>query len=209
MPKLISEEQLNSVIQTIEKGELYQKNAIGNFLKWRDSTAILLLYFAVLRPAEALMLKWEDIDFDKNLLYVKPYYNKERNDMPAILTERAKAILQEYKIHFDNFCPQCLYLFPSTTTLEPITTSAFGKRFQGVCREAGLLQLQYYNNYGKPVYNLRLYSMRHAACTKIYKKTHSEEAVTQLARHLRPESAHVYIHLNYEDKKELIESIWE
>lgn len=209
IPKLINEEHLKQVLQTISSGSNYQKNKLGEFLRWRDSTAICLMSMCGLRPAECLMLKWEDVDFNSRLIKINAYHNKERNNMPAILTKPAILILENYKKAIDNFNIKCDFLFPSVWTWQPITVDAFGKRFQSLCKEAGLLNLEYYTESGRPVYNFNLYSMRHAFCTKIYKATKSEEAVTQLARHLRPESAHVYIHLNTDDKKEIADKVFD
>jgi len=207
-PKILNEDQLNIILDTIEKSPSYMKNVTGHFLKWRDSTAILLMFYAILRPGEALQLRWDDVDEVNRIIKVKPYTNKERNDLPAVLTTPAGNILNKYKEKCKEFNITSEYIFPSVWTKMPITTDAFGKRFQGIVKEAGLSKVEWYTESGKPVYTYRLYTMRHSACTKIYKKTGSEEAVTQLARHIRPESAHVYIHLSTDDKKDIADSVF-
>lgn len=203
MPKIFSEEEISLIADVILNREEYSPNDAGEFLKWRDLTTIELMYYCGLRPSECLQLKWRDIDFEKKLIYVRPYINKRKNDLPAILTSPAEKILHRYKQKLNELKINYEWLFPSFWTWEPISTGAMNRIFLNICKEAGFAKLEYRTARGQPKYSVNLYCLRHSFCTRIYKKTGSEIAVARLARHTKVESASIYTHLNYEDKQEI------
>ena len=209
IPRIMTEEQISLVVETINKSTHYFKNRFGEYNRWRDKTIILLLYYCGLRPKECLYLRWEDIDFQNSLLFISPYNNKERNDTPAILTEPAKKVIVRYKNFLKENQIYSEFLFSSLLTGKPMATDTFAKRFQNIVKEAGLSKVEYYTDIGKPVYTFNPYTMRHSFCTKVYNKTKDVEAVTQLARHTRPESAHTYIHLSHPNKKQIADEVFE
>lgn len=209
LPKVLGEEDLNKIIETISKSSTYLKNNYGDYLKHRDSVAILLCFWSGLRPAECLELKWSDVDFEKRLIYVRPYVNhKRKNDLPAVLTKPAEEILRKYKEVMGGIGINSEFLFPSIWTLKPITSHAFGKRFRLILQEAGLNQVEYYNASGYPKYSCSMYDLRHSYCSHVYKATHSEIAVARLARHTRVASADIYVHLNTEEKIKLADYVF-
>lgn len=207
VPKVVNEDMLGEILEAIDKMPSMDA-AFGRMIKLRDKTAICLMFYCGLRPLECLSLKVSDIDFDHFKLNIRPYFNKERNDTPAVLTEPAKKILLKYLDETARLGMQLVYLFPSLWTWKPITRDAFGKRFQMIMKEAGINEVEYYDECGMPKYKYNLYTMRHSFCTQVYKKTGSEEAVTQLARHTKPESAHVYIHLDFDAKKQIADKVF-
>jgi|GEM_PF-5517505 len=207
-PKIVTEDELSKIIDAINKSASYWQNKMGDYNRERDKAIILLMYYCGLRPLETLVLSWRDVDYEKDLIYVRPYYNKERNDTPAILTAPGKRILLKYQEVLKQLDINSEFVFPSMLTGVPLTSDSFAKRFQKIVKEAGISKIDFYTAYGRPVYSVHPYTLRHSFCTKIYKKTHSEEAVTQLARHVRPESAHVYIHLDTDDKKKIADEVF-
>lgn len=207
-PRIFSEEEIEEVRRKIFISENYLPNVPGEMKRWRDATAIQLMFYCGLRPSECMQLKWDDIDFSKNLIHVRPYLNKIKNDLPAILTSPAKRILKSYyeKIKELNF--QNEWLFPSFWTQKPLSVGAMNRIFLNICKETDFAKIEYRRATGQPKYSVNLYCLRHSFCTKIYKKTRSEIAVARLARHTQVQSASIYTHLNYDDKFEIAQNVF-
>ena len=208
-PKVFSDEEISLVFEFILNKKDYVCGKFNEFFKHRDITAIGLMYYCGLRPAECLQLKWQDIDFEKKLLYIRPYINKRKNDLPAILTKPAESMLQKYRQVYDEAGIKNEWMFPSFWTWQPITTSAFNRIFLDVCKQTGLAKIEYKRWTGQPKYSVSLYCLRHSFATKIYKKTKSEIAVARLCRHTNVESASIYTHLNTEDKIEIANFVFD
>lgn len=207
-PKVFTEDEIGLIVHHILNSEEYIPSKSGEYLRWRDITCIELMFYCGLRPAECLQLKWEDVDFDAELISVRPYINKRKNDLPAILTHPAKKILLKYKEKLKELKIDSEWLFPSFWTWEPLTTGAMNRRFFNICKELGFVQMKYRDASGRPKYQVNLYCLRHSFCTKIYKKTRSEIAVSRLARHTQVQSASIYTHLNFDDKKDIAQEVF-
>lgn len=208
VPKILSEEDLQKIVFTIDNSPRYSKNQSGEYMKWRDATMFMTMYYCILRPMECSHLRWSDIDFEKREININPINNKERNNLPAMIPEKALHVLTEYKEKLKEFGISNEWVFPSLLTWLPMTTDHLGKRFTRVVREAGILKFEYFDEYGRPKYNYNMYSLRHSACTKVYRETHSEKAVSLLARHLTDGVAHRYIHLDTKTKKEMVDDVF-
>lgn len=213
LPRVFTEEEISLIIDTILHSERYCINPMSEFLRWRDMTTIGIMYYCGLRPAECLQLKWEDLDFEKKLIYVRPYINHNRyirrkNDLPAIITNPAEKIFLKFKEKCNELKVNNEYIFPSFWTWKPITTSAMNRIFLDFCKELGFAKIEYRDRKGQSRYSVSLYSLRHSFCTRIYKKTGSEIAVSRLARHTQVQSASIYTHLNFEDKQEIAQKVF-
>lgn len=208
IPRIITDDDLNKIIKAI-KNNPYTYTPMGEYNRIRDKTIILLMYYCGLRPQEALKLRWEDVDFEKEIIYVIPYLNKERNDTPAILTEPAKKVISEYMKEIKELnVPLTDYIFSSIITGRPLNTDTFAKKFQRYLKDAGLCKFEYYDQNGRPRYSFNPYSLRHAFATKIYNKTDDLKAVQSLLRHKNLESSHLYVHLDIDKKKEIAQRVF-
>lgn len=207
-PKPLSDEEVKLIADTILNSHSYMPTKQGDYLKLRDSTVWRLANAVGGRPKEILGMKWSDLDFDKRTIKLGIFSNKERNDTPITLTKPAMQILIDYRMELERLGFICEYIFPSTESWQPITSQNYARRFLQACKEAGLAKIEYFTTSGQPKYNIRPYTARHNFCTKVYKKTHSERAVQELARHKSPESSRVYIHLDNDDKANIADSIF-
>ena len=207
-PKIIREDEIQKITDTIINSTIYPNNKSGQFLRWRDVTCIHCLIRLGLRPLECINLKWKDIDYERRLVYIDPNNNKVRNNMPAILTKPAEDILRRYQRALTEMEIHSEYLFPSYWSWKPITRSAFAARFRHVLREAGILKFDHYDAEGKPKYNYNLYSGRHKFATDVYHSTEDTTAVKELCRHTQLLSAQFYIHLNEDKRKNIADRVF-
>jgi integrase len=204
IPRVFTDDEISLIVDYILHSEEHLPTNSGEMLRWRDLTAIELMYFCGLRPAECLQLKWLDIDFEKDLIYVRPYLNhKRKNDLPAILTPPAKRILFRYKEKLNELKVNNEWCFPSFWSWNPIATGSMNRIFLNVCKKLGLAKIEGRRESGQPKYSVSLYCLRHSFCTKVYIATGSDIAVMNMARHTKVESAHIYTHLDFEYKKKL------
>lgn len=207
-PKPLNDNEVMMIADTIRNSRRYIKNRLGEFLRLRDSTAWLLMNYAGLRPGECLKLKWTDIDFNKRMIRLSPYWNKVRIDIPAMLTKPAERLIINYRKQLEEIGILCIYLFPSVQSWQPLTTERYGDVIRNAGKECGIAEVDWYTESGQPKYNLRPYSARHNFLTRVYKATGSEIAVMKLGRHLSQESAQFYVHLNDEDKLKIADEIF-
>ena len=207
-PQPLSEEDTIKIANTILNSDRYMPSKQGEFLRLRDCYAWLILNALGLRPKECLQLKWEDIDFDRRIVKLSPYWNKQRLDIPAVLTRPAMNLIVEYRMKLEKLGILTEFLFPSTLTWQPLSTDHYAKRFLQAAKEAGVAKIEWFTEAGQPKYNVRPYTGRHNFCTKVWKSTHSEIAVMKLARHLNQESAQFYVHLDDGDKQKLADQIF-
>lgn len=200
-PQVLEDSDINKIIETIQDSkEIYPLTPLGNYLRFRDAAAILLLYSTGGRPQEILGIKWADVDFKKSELKVCPYHNKVRCDWPIPLNEVAKKTLTDYREYLEKHGLVREWVFWSTQTEKAIATPTFQKRFVKIITEAGMYNSDHYTRAGIRWPNLRLYSFRHSHLTHVYQKTGDIFAVKEVARHKNIESSGVYTHLNTQEK---------
>ena len=195
-PKIIREDEVQRIIDTIATSRMYANNKCGLFLRCRDIACIKLLMQLGLRPLECINLRWEDIDFERRLVYIDPMSNKVRNNMPAVLTKPAEETIQKYKRALQELQINSEYLFPSYWTWKPITRAGFADRFRKILKETGILKFDHYDAGGKPKYNYNMYFGRHKFATQVYVATNDPIAVKEMCRHTSLISSQFYVHLN-------------
>ena len=208
LPKIFTEEEFEKIIEHILNKKDRPNTQMAEFIRWRDAIAIAIMYYCGLRPAEALELQWKDIDFKEGLIYVRPYINKRKNDLPAIITPPAEQSLKEYKKAISKIGIKTDFLFPSLWTWEPIRTNSFGRKFNHYLKEMKLVDVEYYTKQGLPKYSRDLYSLRHSFGTKVFKKTGSELSTSRMLRHTQVASASVYTHLDTDYKKKIAQEVF-
>lgn len=207
-PTSLDDESVTKIAEWFLTTDEYAMTAVGEFLRLRDAYAWLLMNALGLRPMECLSLKWSDIDFQERKVTLSPYWNKQRIDIPAILTQPAMKLILEYREKLSKLDFHCKYLFPSNTTHEPVSSGNFARRFLTAAKRCGIAKVAYHTNGGQPKYNIRPYTGRHNFCTKIWKATHDTTCVQKLARHLKLESAQSYIHVDTSDKIQIADEVF-
>lgn len=208
-PKPLNDDEIVLIADSMLHMNDYMNSKLSQFIKYRNYTAWLLMNYAGLRPGECLKLRWQDINFEKRRIQLSPYWNKVRIDIPAILTKPAERIIISYRKELQKIGIFSIYMFPSVSSWEPLSTDRFGDIVRKAALSCGVAHIDWFTEAGQPKYNVKPYSGRHNFCTKIWKKTHSELAVMNLARHTNQESAQFYVHLDSDDKTKIADSVFE
>lgn len=202
--EILSDEELEKLKYAIRNSTKYLCNTAGEFLRRRDETIILLAAYAGLRPCETLRLQWSDINFKNKLIHISPWNNKQRASAPAIMSEKAKSLLIEYKKFFDQYLKNP-FLFPSLITLEPITSSAMAKIFLTLTKEAGIHRVNFWSNTGQPMSNKTFYSLRKYYGNRIFNRSGSEYATMRALRQTKISSIKPYVDMHEKKLKEIVD----
>lgn len=208
-PKIPTDEDISKMLEVVMNTKKYPKNNRGMFMRWRDRTILIMYFYCGLRPGECLNLRWKDIDFIKHIIFVQPYFNKQKIDIPAKLTAPAERALLTFKKVCEDMGFHFEFIFPSLDSFEPLSVDRYGRIFREIGIEAGILNISWYTDAGQPKYNYRQYSGRHWFGTEVYRKTHSESAVQAMMRHLSRQSSEPYIHLDDKDKEEIARHVFD
>lgn len=185
-----TKQEMMKMVKIILGSDCYLPNRAGDYLRIRDSTLILLGMHVGLRPLELLNLKWSDIDYKRNLIYINGFNNKERTYEPAIMCKKAKIIILSYKKASSQYI-NSEFMFPSLFTLQPISSGCLAKIFRKIAKQAKVHRIIWYTQCGQPISNYTPYSMRKYYGNTVYNKTGSDlKALRALRNHhhdsLRP-----------------------
>lgn len=156
---ILTDEEVRKLESALHLPYLYLNNPAGEFARKRDLTILRLMRTVGLRPGECYNLRWEQIDFENNLIYINPYHNKQRDGETAKLHEYSRNLLLDWKYYL-NTVIITPYLFPMLQTLEPPTTSFMAKRFNMLAKAAGIHRVIGFTRSGQPISNIRPYTYR-------------------------------------------------
>jgi len=194
----LTAQDIDDICRTIRTSRRYLPNRAGEFMRARDQTIIKLCSLCALRPSEALMLKWSDIDFDNKLINIEAGTNKENQGNNALLIPQALEILYEYKQVYDQYLA-AEFLFPSLVSFEPLTLSAFDKIFLKIQKEAGLYKVLWYTSAGQPISSHTPYDLRKHAGTRFYRHTRDPYKTMRFLRQKKMTSIIPYLHSEITD----------
>lgn len=179
--------------------DIEQKELCGYLLKNTDNTSIgiLLSLYTGLRIGEIYGLKWNDIDFEKNILTVRRTVQRIRTgihgtklivDAPKSRTSQRSIpipeflidILRKFRIN-DNF----YILSGSTKVTEPRTMQ---RRFKTILKKAGLPSINYH-------------SLRHMFATNCIQLGFDVKTLSEILGHASVETTlNRYVHSSLERK---------
>lgn len=202
-----TEREIDLMIQLINSPNYYNQTTASRFLRQRDKTILLFACYTGLRPAELLCLKWSDIDFESNLIYISPFNNKCREALPAIMPVKAREIILEYKKVFDEYIT-LPWIFPSLITFDPITTDTFDKKLIKLQKEAGIHRVRFIDTMGRKVAAKTFYSTRKYYGTTVYKRTKDLHLLKRALRHRYVSSGDPYVLISTDDTREKINNVF-
>jgi len=173
-----------------------------------------IMAYCGLRSCEVTKLKVTDIDLSQKKIRIRAEtskYNKSGDIFPPkwLLEELIDFILaHKRKIQWHND-----YIFFSNldSYRGHITTNSVRIYFRRTLKALGLLIKVGTWNKGankNPKYKYSTHTLRHWFCSQVYRKTHDVYAVKEMARHSTVMASEVYIHTDYDHKKEIMSKVF-
>ena len=200
--KNVSETKNIKKIRTISKADFYKILSIIDDKKYENKVFLKLLYHSGLRSSEARALKWQDIDFDNNLLIVdKSIYCKKYKEY--IITD-AKTKSSNRCIMLDNNILLDL--------LELKEKSSFNKDKDFIFNRNGGPHPQHYSktilNYACKKANISgisTHALRHSHVSHLIRNNVNLKLIQRRVGHSNASiTLDVYSHLFAEDEKEIL-----
>jgi integrase len=160
---------------------------VAKFVKAADNhdvrgcgDAVKLLLFTGCRKMEILGLKWENVKFDEQTLYLPDTKNgRSRN---ILLNSMALAVLEKRKSEWNGKNP---YVFPAPTPDSKVPhLQEVRKTFRGACQEAGISWQQF-----------PLHGLRHTYASLVVSNGGTLYEAQQLLGHLDQTTTQRYAHL--------------
>lgn len=193
LPKTITEEELQALCDEIRKRykEGRQSGGVGEGqLIWR----IPLFWFAFytgMRGSELGRLRWEHVDREKDLIYIRKQKNRREQTIP--LNSRAKEVLDEVR---DGSPEDFVFRSPNfeETQRDPQWFCGnVSRAFRRARKDADLRQ------------GLSLHSLRHGFCTALAEAGKSAVVIKEAARHADISTSMRYVHMANEQLKDDVE----
>jgi len=196
LPKAITREELQQLTDTLKAD--YQEKRSHNWIRkgqliWR----IPLFWFAFytgMRGEELARLRWQDIDKDKDLIYIRKQKNNKEQTIP--LNRKAKEVLEGIE---DG--PANTYVFQSPKG-DPQERQARWFRenvstaFRKARKAAGLRE------------ELSFHSLRHGFCTMLAEAGKSAVVIKEAARHADISTSMRYVHMANERLKAELDEVF-
>lgn len=188
-----NKEDIELMINTVDKSPDYLKNIWGDWMKARDKLIIKMLFEHALRPKELLCMKFEDINLKTKVLRVRGENNKVRKDRLVPINEKIVPLFLEYFKFPRWLWKNSSYLFPSFAN-QFLSSQRWKHIFrEKVLKPAGLWIKPEIPSQCKT----RSYTLRHSKATELINKT-DMYTVANILGHGDIRSTKTYLHLNKE-----------
>lgn len=195
---IFTDEQLNKFFKTIKKENIY----------WY--CLFKFLYYSGERSGCVIQVKWNDIDFDKNIIIFRPETRKNRTPRREVhLHPELREILLEYKKHHkkrvtdllecygEEHVKDCIdFVFISPQNPAYLSRSSCHRKLADFLISSG------YGNKG-----FSLHSFRRTFITKIYKANKNIKECMAITGHASVQSFMMYIDVNEDSITETINSL--
>lgn len=191
--KTFSQKQIQRILDVIENSaKLYMKNGWGKFMRVRDKTIVMTIYFCALRPNECLSLTFNDVDFERALIMIRPETNKTKNGRIVPIPKTLMLYFKEYLSQSPYFWKNSEYIFINYGSSNHLSAERWKARFREILKEAGI-----YLSTNSTIPPYSSYSLRHTRATELLEKSGMDIfAVGNLLGHKSLESTKQYIHTN-------------
>jgi len=168
LPIVLSIEEINTILSGIRN------------LKHR--AILMLIYSAGLRISEAIYLRPEDIDRDRNLIHIKGA--KGKKDRYTILSKTATTALDDY---LRTYKPTSRWLFPGRDGIHPMSKRAVQLSFSAVLEKTDIKK------------HATIHTLRHSFATHLLEAGVNLRYIQELLGHKRPETTQLYTHVTRRD----------
>lgn len=177
IPRPRKERKLPAVLS---EGEVVKILQVVRNLKHR--ALLMLIYSAGLRVSEAVKLRIEDMDRQRQLIKVQG--GKGWKDRYTILSQVAIQALSEY---WKTYRPKSKWLFPGGRNIDHLTTRSAEKIFEQAANRAGIQK------------EVSVHTLRHSFATHLLESGTDLRYIQELLGHKRPETTQIYTHVMRKD----------
>ncbi len=173
LPDVLSKDEIKKIIEVTKN------------LKHR--ALISIIYAAGLRVSEAVKLRFSDLDFERNILFVRQ--SKGKKDRITIFSKKMQSIISDYiKVYRPTF-----WLFEGWTSEKHLSIRSVQKIFE---KSKNLAKIQK---------DVSIHSLRHSFATHLLEKGVQIRYIQQLLGHSNIKTTEIYTHVA-NNKLEQIES---
>ena len=193
LPKAITGEELKEVCEAV-RDDYAAKRIKGHVqqggLVWRIPL-FKFAYYTGMRGSEIARLRWEHIDFDKGLIYIREQKNRKEQTIP--LNSKAREVLEDVERKDPDD-----YVFQSPSFDGKERNPKWFREnvsdaFREARKDAGLRE------------ELSLHSLRHGFCTALAEAGKSAVVIKEAARHADISTSMRYVHMANEQLKSDVE----
>jgi integrase len=147
--------------------------------------AVLVAIGTGMRRGDQLNLRWERVDFQRNVIWVPNAKTGHRYPVPM------SAQVREVMLKLSREGRGSDYVFTNPRTGKPYTE--LRRPFASACREAGIR-------------DLRWHDLRHTFGTRLAEAGHSEATIAELMGHSEPKTTRRYTHGTERAKRAAVEA---
>lgn len=173
-----------TVLTTKEMESLF--NTCTNKLLGKRDKALLALYYGLgLRKKEGIQLKVEDVDFQKEEVFIAQSKTHRQRRVP--MSEHVKNILEEYLFNVRE------KLVPSDKSVDAFLVTERGNKLSN---ETPVLILRKLIKEAKITTPASLHSLRHSIATHLLQSGMKLESIALFLGHKSLDSTQIYTHIN-------------
>lgn len=195
--KILSHEDFSALIQAL--------NDIGDFRYQAYAIAIQIGYYTGLRISEVLALSKEDIDFEKNMIFInKKLFYKGLKKEEYIVSSQMKSKTSKSEVPLANVL--------KTTLIEWFTNNPYDKVIcdsEGYYLNPNVLSIQVKKVANKLGIQFHFHMLRHTFSTNIVTNQVDLKTAQELMRHSHINTTmSIYTHLNNQHKIDVINTVF-
>lgn len=166
----------NTLPTVLSKNEV--KELIFSVPNLKHQTLLALVYSSGLRVSEAVLLKLNDIDFERNIIHIKQA--KGRKDRYTLLADGAAKLLKKYlqQNKVDH------WVFPGLIKNTPINVRTAQAIFEKASLKAGIIK------------NASIHSLRHSFATHLLEQGTDLRYIQELLGHASSKTTERYTHVS-------------
>lgn len=184
-PKNLTDDQVEAICDAIRKTDAKATTRFGSPI-WLVNV-IMFTYYTGLRLAEVCNMRWQDVDLQDGLIYVR-MHGSFRTKSKA---ERVVPIQRDLEPILDRIPRTSEYLFVTSSGEGPINPYYLSKKFRQYVRKAGIQKASFH-------------SLRHTAISRLVRQGVPMEAIRRFAGHSSISVTERYAHLSDSDFVRLI-----
>jgi site-specific recombinase XerD len=161
---------------------ILSKNEIENMIistkNFIHRTIIMMLYSSGMRASETINLKWEDIDFKRNIIHIK--LAKGNKDRIVMLSPKIKKALNQLDINKEG-------IVFKTNRNKKYSLRSIEQIIKKSASKAGIKK------------NVTPHTLRHSFATHLLENGTDLRIIQKLLGHSRPETTQIYTHISKAD----------